>query len=306
MTRKTLQALGLVLTAFAGAPLAAQIDGLITLTDTPTGNDIVVTHAPDPVPESASVQEQLGKIAETGSHFNEPVAIFQEKLCPGVMGLPVDIAETIVGRVRYNAERLGVPLAKKEGCKANLVIGFVGSGRSDVQKLDKQTGGLLSELKPDERRALVNDTGPVHAWTVTSTRTRDGAYIHGDDRYGLTQTVNVQSGNSLFLLATREDIELSVVLMDIPAIDGMTVNQLADYATMRGLAKTKGVSGNNAYGTILNLFDPDASHQTELSNFDRAYLTAIYSNMPNVVAAAKFAAVPGLMKKQLAADEDRP
>jgi hypothetical protein len=97
-----------------------------------------------------------------------------------------------------------------------------------------------------------------------------------------------------------------VVLMDIAAIDGMTVNQLADYATMRGLAKTKGVSGNADYGTILNLFDPDAAHQLELSNFDRAYLTAIYSNTPNVAAAAKFAAVPGLMKKQLAAEQSEP
>ena len=303
---KRLLAIGLSLGALAGAvPASAQdLTDLIGLDYSSSNEDIVVTHKPDPEPDQGEVHGQIREIAQSGNIFNEPLALFQAKLCPGVLGLPREPAELIVGRVRYNAERLGLSLASEEKCKPNLIIGFVGSGQSDIRKILEKKGSILVDMPLDERRALVNDTGPVHAFAITSTRTRDGMHILGDQKYGKMPTVNIQSGNSLIMLATRIDIELSVVLMDIAAIDGMTVNQLADYATMRGFAQTKGISGDTAYGTILNLFDPDAAHQTELSNFDVAYLTALYSNAPNLIAASKFGTVQGEMRKQLASAQE--
>jgi len=111
------------------------------------------------------------------------------------------------------------------------------------------------------------------------------------------EIVHEQSANSLFLLPTRTDIQLSVIVVDIPAIDGMSAKQLADYATMRGLAKTKPVTGDSAYSTILSLFDPDGGHPAELTDFDLGYLRSIYSNSPNLAAAAKISGVKFQMRK---------
>ncbi len=66
--------------------------------------------------------------------------------------------------------------------------------------------------------------------------------------------------------------------MDLTAIDGMTVNQLADYATMRGLAQTKPLSGEPSFGTILNLFDPDAVHRPSFRISTSPISTSLYSN----------------------------
>ena len=119
-------------------------------------------------------------------------------------------------------------------------------------------------------------------------------------RYKILET---QGANSLFLLKTRSDIQKSVVLIDIPAIDGLSAKQIADYATMRGLAKTRPVAGAATYGTILNLFAPDAGHPAGLTTFDIAYLKTLYSNAPNIVAAAKLGGLKYQMRKQLAATD---
>ncbi|WP_336981664.1 hypothetical protein [Altererythrobacter fulvus] len=277
------------------------IDDLIGLEETPE-NEIVVAHKLDPDPEQEDVRQQVRSITgtSTGSVYNEPLARFQARMCPGVMGLPLDVAELIVDRLRYNAERLGLTMAEGGECRPNFILGFVGSGKADIEKMDKQTGSLLSQITLAERRELLKETGPVRAIAVTMQRTRDGMPILGDQKYGLTPTINTQSANSLFLLPTRVDIEMSVVLIDVLTIDGMTVNQLADYATMRGMAKTRPVSGEAAYGTILNLFDPDASHPPELTNFDLAYLEALYSRPANIAAVSKFGTVQGKMKRMLA------
>lgn len=294
-------AIGAALVALAGAaPAAAQIDGLIGLAE-PDENAIVVTHRPDPEPRQDEVRQQVRSITVSGNIHDEPLARFQAKLCPGVLGLPVDIAELIVGRIRYNAGRLGLALADETGCKPNLIVGFVGSGQSDVERMLSKKGSMLAELPIAERDALRREDGPVHAWAITSTRTRDGMPMLGDRKYGRMPTINTQSANSLFLLATRSDIELSVVLIDIAAIDGLSVNQLADYATMRGFARTRAVSGEASYGTILNLFDPDAEHQGALTAFDVAYLRSLYDTVPNIAAAAKFGSVNGFMKQEIAA-----
>ncbi|KPL69583.1 hypothetical protein SZ64_16690 [Erythrobacter sp. SG61-1L] len=295
---------GSAIASFGAASAQAQdftIDDLIGLEDTPE-NEIVVAHKLDPEPEQEDVRQQVRSITSTstGSVYNEPLARFQARMCPGVMGLPLEVAERIVDRLRYNAERLGLTMAEGGSCRPNFILGFVGSGKADIEKMNRQKGSLLSQIKPDERRELLKETGPVRAIAVTMQRTRDGMPILGDQKYGLTPTINTQSANSLFLLPTRVDIEMSVVLIDVLTIDGMTVNQLADYATMRGLAKTRPVSGEAAYGTILNLFDPDASHPLELTNFDLAYLEALYSRPANIAAVSKFGTVQGKMKQMLA------
>lgn len=300
--RKMVLAAALLAGAMMPASATAQaptIDDIIGLEETPD-NSILVTRKADPTPEQDEVRRQVRSIAQSGNVYSEPLARFHASMCPGVLGLPLDVAELLVDRLRHNAERLGLSMAEGGKCRPNFVVGFVGSGKADLEKLLEKKGSLLSQIPLAERRALLRESGPVHAFAITMQRTRDGMPILGDQSYGLMPTINTQSANSLFLLPTRVDIEMSVVLIDVLEIDGMTVNQLADYATMRGLAQTRPINGNAAYGTILNLFDPDASHSPELTPFDFAYLQAIYSRPANIAAAAKFGTVQGKMKKLLA------
>jgi len=55
-----------------------------------------------------------------------------------------------------------------------------------------------------------------------------------------------------------------------------TVIQLADYATMRALARTRPVEDVEGIGTILTLFD-SATPPQSVTDADVAYLTALYA-----------------------------
>jgi len=264
--------------------------------------EIVVTAKEDPEPTVTEVRKQARSITHASNIFDDSLALFQKPVCPGVTGLPVDLATLIADRIRYNAERIGLRLAEAGACRVNLLVAFVLSGQTALQGIAGDGKSMLADLPASERRALLRDPGPVHAFTAWSLRTRDGKLVtyDPDNQYYVIET---QSANSLILLPSRKDIDMSVVLIDIPAIDGMSAGQIADYATMRGLAKTRPVEGDATYGTILNLFDEDGSHPLELTAFDLAYLKTLYKRPPNIVAAAKLGTVGGTMQKELAAAE---
>jgi hypothetical protein len=80
---------------------------------------------------------------------------------------------------------------------------------------------------------------------------------------------------SLFKRPTRADIEGSFIVIDRSAAVGTTLAQLADYAAMRGLARTTAPKGS-AVRTILNLFETGAPREPELTRSDILYLQALY------------------------------
>lgn len=277
------------------------LDQLISLDEADPADTIVVTRRPDPAPDHDEVRQQARSITRSGNIYNEPLALFSAKICPGVLGLPVDVAEMVVGRIRYNAERLGLALASPGECAPNLIVGFVGSGKADIRKMMDKSGSMLAKLPLAERRELLAETGPVHAWAVTTVRGFHGKMLEGQEANLVNPPVlRAEASHSLITMSTRLDIDQSVVLIDIATIDGMSVNQLADYATMRGIARTRAVSGQASYGTILNLFDPDAAHAPELTPFDIAYLKSLYANVPNIPGIAKVAAVKSALAREVA------
>lgn len=73
----------------------------------------------------------------------------------------------------------------------------------------------------------------------------------------------------------------------------MTLVQLADYATMRGLSHTRPAAGEEAMPTILALFTEGSLRPEELTSFDVGYLRSLYWSVPNVSAASKLLALRG-------------
>jgi hypothetical protein len=101
------------------------------------------------------------------------------------------------------------------------------------------------------------------------------------------------------------DIVSTLVVFDASRVEGMTLAQLADYATMRGLARTRSAREGAAMDTILTLFDPAASPPGGLTEFDRAYLASLYDGIPNLPASAKIGGVNRQLRRQAAAEQER-
>jgi hypothetical protein len=256
-------------------------------------NDIIVTGKTEAPP--AEVRNQARQITDVSGKFRSPLAMFQDKVCPGIMGMPADMAEIMVDRIRYNAERVGLATAKIGDCTPNILVIFVLNGQAVVKDLQKERPYFFNGLEFHEVKELANNPGPVHNWNNIVLRSRQGDELQGSRDADPTKipVLNVAQSQSHIFMAHRLDIANAIILIDIPAIDGMSVVQLADYATMRAFTKTRPAKGELAASTILNLFDPDeaAAHAYELTDFDIAYLRSVYEGVDSLNAASKIAAI---------------
>ena len=103
--------------------------------------------------------------------------------------------------------------------------------------------------------------------------------------------MQMEAAHSKIYVNIREDIDQVVVLFDRGKISGKTLIQLADYAAMRGFARTRPTGADAPLDTILALFDPSAEPPQGLTDFDFAYLRNLYEGIPNLRARSKILGV---------------
>jgi hypothetical protein len=197
----------LLVLALTPAALPAQVatSDLVKMRPANPEDDIIVEARPIPRPEA--VKKQARQLTRMDNYYSSPLAQFQQRVCPGIIGLPVDMAEYFVDRIRFNAERLGMRTAKLGKCQPNIVVAFVLNGRLEVDALARTRSYVFSSIATWELNAMLADTGPVHAWNSTQTMTRDGMPVGaGADVTGRPPVVQVPIADSHISFATRLDI----------------------------------------------------------------------------------------------------
>jgi hypothetical protein len=224
-----------------------------------------------------------------GEARDEPLARFADPICPGVVGMKVEVAEAIVGRIRENAEALGLPLSDPASCEPNVIATFVADGKDYLARLRARQGWMFVDMDESERESLFETNGPVRAWTRTVVRSRDGMQV--GRREGLAQLpeTTMWSAHSKIYVATRRDYLAAMVLVDRAAADGLSVFQLADYVTMRALGGEAFREVAPEGRTILALFDGAEGAPRQMTAADRIYLTTLYEAIPNLPAALTLA-----------------
>jgi alkanesulfonate monooxygenase SsuD/methylene tetrahydromethanopterin reductase-like flavin-dependent oxidoreductase (luciferase family) len=219
----------------------------------------------------------------------EPLARFEDAVCPGVVGLKLEAAQDMVGRIRARAAEFGRSLAPDGSCEANLVVAFVDDGLAFARRMQRDNGWMFAELSPADREMALNDTGPARAVLRVRARSRDGMPIpRRENMIDLPQTEQWMAHSKIYT-ATRNDILYSLILIDRDAISGMTIAQLADYAAYRSLTRTLPQTPDTRADSILALFDGGAQLPAGLTEFDRVYLSELYDGVPNMPAPARLA-----------------
>ncbi len=226
---------------------------------------------------------------------DQPLARFEERLCPGVIGMQADYAAAVVARIRENAERLGLRTAPADDCKANMIVAFLGDGQDYLQRLSRERGWMFESMDESEKRALLAQTGPTRAWITTETRTRDGLWIGRRENLVALPQAAMWSAHSKIYTPTREDITAAMVLIDRDAIEGRSLTQLADYATLHGLADHVPATADGV-ASIQQLFDTESAPEG-LTAFDMTYLERLYSAIPNVPASTRLEGLEGVASR---------
>lgn len=263
------------------------------------GKDIVVTGTREDRREVARF------VREVTDDRGGQIVRFHSDLCVAAYGLPDSHAEAVRQRVSDVAEAAGLSLAKS-GCRPNLVIVVADSSRGFLESLGKKRPSLFRDVRGPGRARLLAGDGPVRAWQIVERREADDRraehFIEGEG-YRPEAHMMPHVHSSRLRHSTRPDLSSAFVVFDLERIEGLTLTQIADYAAMRALARTR---PDRAGGppTILRLFKGGAAHG--LTRWDLAYLRALYATDNAMMAGQHRQAMAGRVARELAAQPTRP
>ncbi len=298
---------------------AGPFGGELAAQPAPVSDRNIVVTGEREAPTEREISEQARNISIIGSPRDNPLPRFEDRLCPGVLGLKDEDAAFIIQRIRHNAERFKVRLHPDDGkCEPNLIVAFVEDAQGQMAQLARSQGYMLAGLSTSARGELLDAPGAARVWTNTVMRTNTGApapsrgststvperVLSYNPESGATAKMGLPPGatgsasHSRIYFPLREDIHSVLVLFDREQVRDKSLLQLADYATMRGLAFTRETRGEPEAETILNLFDGESTKPERLTTFDLGYLGSLYDGLPNMPAESKIRNVRRHMERQ--------
>lgn len=248
--------------------------------------------AQDPVPET-SVDEiivdgrRLGVAARefvrevAAPAGDRGLASWRGRLCVGVANLSGEGAAYMADRISTVALDLGMRVGEP-GCEPNALVIFTADGGATATELIEhdrrifRVGGGL-DRGGSALEYFRTNTAPVRWWQIsvpTDSETGQRAVrLPGDDPE-LPPIVNVFAASRLNSQIV-DDLNRTVVIVDIDAITGVSFEQLTDYVAFVTLAQIDPEADTSSFTTVLNIFeDPGAT--PSLSEWDWSYLKALY------------------------------
>lgn len=258
-------------------------------------------------PLEEAVREFVGEVA--GPPRGRGLAQWRGRLCLGVANLAADPAQALIDRIGDVATELEIEIGAP-GCEANALIIFTedaGAMANALIEEDRRTfrtgvGGF--ELGSAALERFRNTTAPVRWWQIsvpTDSETGDRAVrLPGDINPATgqpgspTQTVTA----SRLISQIRDDLNRTIVIVDIDEVADISFEQLGDYLALVTLAQIDPEGDTSGFTTVLNVFD-DPAVTPGLSDWDWSYLRALYSSRPmRHNASAQASDLAGFMARE--------
>ncbi len=247
----------------------------------------------------------------------------RDRLCPAVSGIDAQYRAKVISKITSVADAVGLTTAKP-GCSPNLLVHFTNDVSGYIAQMAKVRPDLLNTMQPSERLALKQSIAPMRWLYATEARGSDNMKTSIGGKSGsvlmagsqsatspaANDSVSVQSGRgtlntySASLIDTKLVVNLSstIVIVDIEKSTGFALESVAAYAAMVSLAQIKLSTDYSSYPSILSMFSgvkgaDDAPR--DLTEWDYAYLRALYKTPANRTARAQRTKIYGEMVKQL-------
>jgi hypothetical protein len=264
---------------FAASPLAAQdAPPPQTAAASPPASDdagIVVKGTRE------EVRHELWQILDTTEgHY----ARFDSAFCPKVIGFDREWTPILENLIRQNAERAGLRPAA-EPCTPTAIVFFIDQPQALMQGLLKRYPTLFTGdyTYPSATRRMIAEKQPYYAWRLVVLRSVDG--VESRDHHVRVVATRLASG-------VRYDVVDSYLVMDITKTPGMTLGQIADFATLQLLTQivpdSVAASRPDSMLRLFEVADP-TTLPARMNAFDRGMLAGLYD--------ANFRDVPGNMQR---------
>ncbi|MGZ9113520.1 MAG: hypothetical protein ACXW3K_02765 [Brevundimonas sp.] len=223
------------------------------------------------------------------------LARWRDGVCVGVANLETERAQYIVDRVSTVAEDLGLKRGSP-GCDPRIIITATTNANSFTRAFVAnrpqlfRVGGAGMDRGLSALRRFESTDRPVRWWNVSIPVDGDSGQIavrlpgdmsgNGTGSFSVMQYAPNISVRAASRLSTQivDDAMRSFVIVDVDRLDGVSLEQLADYIAFVSLAQIDPDADTSGYVSVLNVFN-DPEQATGLTNWDRAYLMGLYDTV---------------------------
>lgn len=254
--------LTLALLASVILPAAALAQQASPATQTPpedqatTVEEVVVQ-----APSASAIAEYVGELSVEDAYTGQ-LAVFDRRICPGVLNMRPEYAQAIIDRVALAAYQVGLRVGEP-GCRADIRIIATRNAAEVVAAMIDENARIFSQPArwgldgPGRLRAFRESTAPVRWWHIT-------------------QRVDEGGSASRIFRNSSTEIRATIIVVDLDRLGTVDLATLGDYIAMVALAQLDPAGDHAHIDTVLNLFASDAPAVTGLTPFDLNYLRALY------------------------------
>jgi hypothetical protein len=232
-------------------------------------------------------------------------------ICPKVFGIDAQYAQIVEKRIRDVATAVDAQIAQPN-CKLNLVVRFSGDGDAYINKLKAAKPGLFSSIPLSERKSFYASIGPVRWWYNLHFTGSDGSNLEPNAAVNIPIGLTLSSkgfsrSQSPSLINTNfiVKIEASTVVIDVNKVTGFPLDTIASYAAMLSLGHIRQDADYIGAPSILGIFNAAktiADAPRDLTEWDYAYLRALYKIPLNRIASTQRSKIASAMAKQLTSE----
>lgn len=259
---------------------------------------------------------------------NRGTARWDDGVCVGAANFTPEVAQYLVDRVSDLVRELGLT-AHEPPCHPSILIMGTTDGAGFARELVSRRPKLfiVGGSGMDQGRAALNrfqsGEAPVRWWHVSVPVDDETGQIavRLPNMYSTRPTAENPFGRlmeeahapqvrrnfaSRLRQPLRDVMKRSYVIVDVDRLDGVTLEQLADYIAFVSLAQVDPEADLSRFDSILNLFVPER-RSTGLSPWDLAYLEGLYTVRQGYVGqhAQASALSRAILEAYTAGTEDR-
>lgn len=238
-----------------------------------------------------------------------PLARWEDDVCVGAVGLSPQDAQALVDRISVRARSVGLDPGAP-GCRANVMVIYAPDADALTRQIVDQRRDLLGHYADGsavssgraELEEFANTPRPVRWWYVATdgagaiqnrpgvafdrqssgreaaaaAAAPDGGGASGLSSGDIQGMDSVRTNGSRARVALRNELTYALVIVDARRVANVQPTAWMDYVAMVSLAQIDPSAGTQQFDTILNLFSSAESSQSALSQWDDAYLKALY------------------------------
>lgn len=235
-------------------------------------------------------QEIRNEIKNLLDNRSDQLARFESEFCPRVIGFDAEWTPIVERLIRENVAAAGMEV-EPAPCRPTAVVIFSYDPQELVSGMRSRMPGLFSGMALPQLDRLTGTKRTAYSWRAVDMLSREGIPLQtaeGIDGTPARAKVVRNSTPSRLVRNVRFDIVNSYLVLDIERTPGMSLDQIAAFATMHLLLDLSEQANDVARSTsILKLFDSDdpTTAPPGLSSFDRHMLEGFYTQRFNDVSA---------------------